>query len=462
MMLLSEVVTVLGAKLIGADVRFESVGSDSRNIGAGQLFVALKGENFDGNQYVADAFAKGAAAVLFADEAQISNAHSGLLVKDTRLALGLLASYWRQKFAIPLIAITGSNGKTTVKEMISSILSTVVSGGFESKSENILATIGNLNNDIGMPLTLLRLRENHQYAVIEMGMNHTGEIDYLTELAKPTVALVNNAGTAHIGELGSQQAIAEAKGEIFTGLNMQGVAIINADDTYANYWKTLNSNHKVITFGLNADAVVTATTTEHGGQSQVSLKTPSGNISFYLNLLGMHNIQNALAASATAFALDVSLDDIAQGLKRFGGVAGRLTRLQGINEALVIDDTYNANPDSMRAAIDVLVQQPGDKVMVMGDMGELGVDAPRLHAEIGTYAKKSGVDTLLVLGNISLEAANSFGEKAHHFVTIEALVDSLKKRMKKNTTILVKGSRFMKMERVVNAIVEQSVVWEMH
>ncbi len=463
MMRLSELLSVLDAQLIGEDIEFTSVGTDSRSIEQGQLFVAITGEIFDGNQYAVQALAQGAAAVLVSDNTVTLNVKSGLLVKDTRLALGQLASYWRQKFTLPLIAITGSNGKTTVKEMTAAIL-----GAATANAGAVLTTKGNFNNDIGMPLTLLKLNANHQFAVIEMGMNHTGELDYLTRLAMPDIALVNNAGTAHIGELGSQEAIAAAKGEIFAGLNEAGIAIINADDAYADYWassiKCLNKGIKVVTFGLTNTAGISASSVEQNGMVQINLKTPAGNVTFDLNVLGAHNVRNALAASAVAYALNISLSHVAKGLTEFSGVSGRLTRRAGINGALVIDDTYNANPDSMRVAIDVLVAQAGRTVMVMGDMGELGDDAVKLHAEIGAYAKKSGVQFFYTLGDMSLEANKAYGQdvnkaQAKNFNSVEALVEALKPVINEQTIVLVKGSRFMKMERVVNLITQEKMLF---
>ena len=466
MMRLSELVSLLDAELIGADATFLSVGTDSRCIEAGQLFVAIKGQHFDGNQYAAKAMQQGAAAVLISEAGISGQLISALLVKDTRLALGKLASYWRNEFDMPLIAITGSNGKTTVKEMTAAILA-VATGDAEA----VLATKGNFNNDIGMPLTLLKLKDSHQFAVIEMGMNHMGEIDYLTRLASPSIALINNAGTAHIGELGSEAAIAKAKGEIFAGLNAEGIAIINADDVYADYWKSLNIGRKIITFGLNKGADISASASENNGITQINLSTPIGNISFDLNILGEHNVRNALAASAIAFALNVSLQHIATGLAHFTGVAGRLTCLAGLNGALVIDDTYNANPDSMRVAIDVLVAKPGNTVMVMGDMGELGADASVLHAEVGAYAKKAGVHTFYTLGVMSLQAHQAFIKantnenaqhfESQHFESIDSLCHVLRAAMNSNTVVLVKGSRFMKMERVVDRIVEEKTEKEL-
>lgn len=445
MMQLSEAAAALNAKLLGDDVTFSSVGSDSRNIVAGQLFVALKGENFDGNVFAADAINKGAAAVLVSDAA--TAAHPALLVNDTRLALGELAKYWRGKFSAPVIGVTGSNGKTTTKEMLTAILAAAT-----DDVNKVHATYGNLNNDIGLPLTLLKIKPAHQYVVAEMGMNHLGEINYLTHIARPNVAVINNANTAHIGELGSRENIARAKGEIFAGLQQGGVAVINADNDFAGYWQTLNTGRKIVTFGLQNDADVTATYQEQAGVSLVNLTTPNGQISFELRVEGVHNISNALAASATAYALGVSNAHIAAGLQSFGGVYGRLERKVAVNGAVLIDDTYNANPDSMKAAIDVLAKQAGDKILVLGDMGELGADAKQMHAEIGAYAKAAGLNKLYCLGDMSMATVVGFGAGATHFDSPETLAADVLPQLNNNSTVLVKGSRFMRMERVVNLL----------
>jgi UDP-N-acetylmuramoyl-tripeptide--D-alanyl-D-alanine ligase len=289
-----------------------------------------------------------------------------------------------------------------------------------------------------------------------MGMNHSGEISYLTHIAKPNVALVNNAGLAHIGELGSVEAIAQAKGEIFQGLALDGTAVINADDVYSDLWKSLASKHQQITFGLEATADVTATYELNGSSSHIRLKAPNGEVEFTLPASGLHNVKNALAASTAAIALNVSLQSIAEGLSGFSGAKGRLQQKQGQFDAQVIDDTYNANPASMKAAIDVLSAREGKRFMVMGDMGELGADAGLMHADIGSYAKQSGIDALFVLGDLSQEAAKAFGSGAQHFDNVELLSDALLNRMDKITTVLVKGSRFMRMERVVDKITKNS------
>ena len=444
MMRLSEAALATRGQLIGADVEFCCVGTDSRAIKKGQLFVALKGENFDGHEYAAQSLEQGASAVLVS---KASNVSPAVVVEDTRLALGDLASHWRAKFDMPVVAITGSNGKTTVKEMLAAILKVAT-----ADDASVLATQGNLNNDIGLPMTMLNLGKQHRYAVLEMGMNHTGELSYLSNLAKPNVALVNNAGTAHIGELGSLEAIANAKGEIFEGLADGGTAIINADDVFANLWKNLASKHQQVTFGLKAKADVMAKYELHVASSDLELIAPNATVKFTLPAPGLHNVSNALAAASAALALNVLLENIATGLSNFAGVKGRLQTKQGFAGAKVIDDTYNANPMSMKAAIDVLKVSAGQRIFVMGDMAELGADAASMHAEIGAYAKTAGIEKFYALGELTKNAVTSFGANAMHFETIEALAESLKNMMNAETTVLVKGSRSMRMERVVDAI----------
>ncbi len=451
MMLLSQAAQALGATLVGPDLRFAAVSTDTRTIGAGDLFIALRGENFDGAKFVAGAAQSGAvAAVINADSYDGKTPPCPLLlVPDTRLALGRLAAHWRAQFAIPVVALTGSNGKTTVKEMLAAILRNAA-----ENEEAVLATQGNLNNDIGMPLTLLKLRAHHRYAVIEMGMNHPGEIDYLTRIARPNVAIVNNAASAHLAGLGSLEGVARAKGEIFAGLGEDGVAVINADDSYADLWQQLAAPHRVIRFALDAEAEVHACwdVTEYGIQMEIT--TPHGNANVKLSVPGAHNARNALAATAAAVALNIPLSAIATGLEAFSGVSGRLQRKAAPSGATVIDDTYNANPDSMRAALKVLAQLPGRRIFVMGDMGELGEDAPRLHAEIGAEARRLAIDELLALGELSQQAVQQFGANARHFGDIEELLKALDARLAPGSTILVKGSRFMKMERVVKHCTE--------
>jgi UDP-N-acetylmuramoyl-tripeptide--D-alanyl-D-alanine ligase len=446
MMTCSQAAHVLNGKLAGADAEFARVTTDSRAVQEGDLFVALKGPNFDGHDFVPKAAESGAAAALVS-RALPDSLVPQIVVDDTRLALGHLAAHWRGRFAIPLIALTGSNGKTTVKEMLRSILTEAASGqGFDASA--VYATEGNLNNDIGMPLTLLRLRTHHRYAIIEMGMNHLGEIDYLTHIAKPDVALVINAGTAHIGELGSREAIAEAKGEIYRGLGPEGVAVVNMHDRFGEYWRDLVKDKKTVTFGIAPEDDVSAVF----GDDEVTLTYQGETVSAWLNVPGEHNQRNALAASAAAIALGIDLQTVQRGLENFGGVAGRLQKLEGINGAVVIHDAYNANPDSVRAAIDVLSRKEGTRILVLGDMGELGADSRAMHEAIGDYVKHAGLAGLFALGKMTEHTVMHLAADAWHFDTVDELCEELVKHMDSTTTVLVKGSRFMKMERVVERI----------
>lgn len=465
MMLLSQVAQATGGTLLlspktqdqAGDIPVNGVSSDSRAVALGDLFIALRGEHFDGYNFVETAAQAGAAAALVnADSYQAQQAtgkaqQAGhipeiplVLVDDTRLALGSLAGWWRNQFEIPVVAITGSNGKTTVKEMLASILR-VAAGSADA----VLATRGNLNNEIGMPLTLLQMNATHQYAVIEMGMNHPGEIDYLTRIAVPDVALINNASGAHLEGLGSVLAVAHAKGEIFAGLRHHGAALLNSDDQHAGIWRTLAGAHPLLEFGLNANADISGTWQPHGYGVRLDVTAPQGMFSADLQVPGVHNVLNALAATAAATVLNIPLATIAEGLEKFTGVAGRLQFKYALHGASLIDDTYNANPSSMRAAISVLAQAGGKRILVLGDMGELGSEAAHFHAEIGAEARRAGIERLYALGILSVNAVREFGSGARHFGKIEDLQDALENELDANTTVLVKGSRFMKMERVV-------------
>ena len=450
MMTLSQAAQAVDGLQLGEDVHFSSVCSDSRKLMQGDLFIALQGEYFDGYGYIVQAIKSGAVAAMVNKESYeakgIEEKYSSfpvLAVEDTRLALGQLAAYWRKQFAIPLVAITGSNGKTTVKEMLASILR--VAAG---KKSAVLATTGNLNNDIGMPLMLLRLNAEHRYAVIEIGMNHPREIDTLTRIACPDVALINNAGDAHLEGLGSVHAVAEAKGEIFTGLTEKGTAIINSDDVNAPLWRALVGGNPLLEFGFGRQADVSGNWQANKSGMQIEVQAPQGNFTAKLNMLGEHNVCNALAATTAAIALNIPLETIVLGLERFTGVAGRLQRKTTMHGTMLIDDTYNANPASARAAIRVLAQVSGKRVLVLGDMGELGEQAVMLHTEIGNEARKAGIEKLYTLGKLSGNAAKAFGS-GRHFDCIEDLQFALEKELDRNSVVLVKGSRFMKMERVV-------------
>ncbi|MBN8441441.1 MAG: UDP-N-acetylmuramoyl-tripeptide--D-alanyl-D-alanine ligase [Thauera sp.] len=460
MMMLNDAVRALGAhaaRALGA-ARFDAVGTDSRALTPGQLFVALRGERFDGHDFVAAAAEAGAAAAMvdvrWAEAQGDALDHPPLpllVVDDTRLALGNLAAAWRARFAIPLIGITGSNGKTTVKEMCAAILRAQAHrDGFGE--ETVLATQGNLNNDIGLPLTLLKLRDFHRAAVIEMGMNHPGEIAYLTALARPTVAIVTNAQRAHLQGMGTVDEVAREKGAIYEGLGAEGIAIVNADETYADFWRALNAGRPIVTFGIDARADVHAACTLRGFGARLEVDAPQGAIGFDLQVAGMHNARNAVGAAAACLAAGVSIDAVAAGLSGFTGARGRLQRRQGPKGAVILDDTYNANPDSVRAGIDVLASTPGHTWLVLGDMGEIGEASAQLHDEIGGYAKSKGIDGLFALGEMSTVAVHNFGEGGHHFSSVEALVAALVGRLGADSVVLVKGSRFMRMERVADAL----------
>ncbi len=450
MLNLSQAASGIKAVAQDADVTFTSVTTDSRAITPGCLFIALRGERFDGHAFVAEAIRQGAAAAMI--DRIAAEQHRAewqgiplLIVADTRLGLGQLAAFWRGRQSLKLVAVTGSNGKTTVKEMLAAILREAAG------QEAVLATEGNFNNDIGMPLMLLKLREQHKFAVIEMGMNHPGEIDYLTKIARPDVAVINNAGAAHLAGLGSVEKVARAKGEIFAGLAADGVAVINADDAFASLWKELAHGHAIIEFGLEHPAEVSATCQLGPQDSKLKLRTPEGEFQTTLPLPGLHNVRNALAATAAASVLGISIEAIAAGLRKFAGVKGRLQRKPGLHGAMLLDDTYNANPASVKAAISVLASMPGKKILVLGDMGELGPDASAMHGEIGEAAKQAGVDILLCHGDICRAAAAEFGPNAWFFERIEELLADLENLLAPDVTVLVKGSRFMQMERVVKS-----------
>jgi UDP-N-acetylmuramoyl-tripeptide--D-alanyl-D-alanine ligase len=447
-MSLSETATALQGELTGTDGRFCRVSTDSRSLQHGDLFVAIQGEHFDGHNFVATAEQNGAVAAMV--HHKVASSLPLIKVTDTRRSLGTLAAVWRSHFAVPVIAVTGSNGKTTVKEMIAAILGEV---------GNPLVTQGNLNNDIGLPLTLLRLQNEHTHAVLEMGANHSGEIEYLVKLGQPDVALVNNAMPAHIEGFGSLEGVARAKGEIFSGLTEDGIAIINADDQFAGYWQGLCQHVQQLSFGLNRQADVTASSisiTDTG--SAFTLHTPVGEIAVSMALLGQHNILNALAAAACCLAVDVSLEVIQQGLARMKTVSGRLQVMHGKAGSKVIHDAYNANPASFRAAIDVLAEHHGKRLLVMGDMAELGDEVAAMHAQIGEYAKQAGVDQLLALGTESWAAVDAFGEGASHFASDVELCAALDAELDEHTCVLVKGSRAMRMERIVQAVAAAEVV----
>ncbi|MDR2925032.1 MAG: UDP-N-acetylmuramoyl-tripeptide--D-alanyl-D-alanine ligase [Azoarcus sp.] len=434
--------------------RIEAVGTDSRAIASGQLFVALRGERFDGHDFVEAALVAGAAAVMVDTRWEAEHAQSNaarLVVEDTRLALGALAAAWRRRFNIPLIGVTGSNGKTTVKEMCASILR-----AWFGKEDAVHATRGNFNNDIGLPLTLLGLRDHHRAAVIEMGMNHPGEIAVLTGLARPTVALVNNAQRAHLEGMGSLDSVAREKGQIYAGLADGGIAVVNADDTHAGEWLAQNAkaSREAVSFGLSPSATVHGNCDLRELETALRFESPWGRGECVLKMPGIHNALNALAAAAACLSAGVPLAAVEAGLSECGGARGRLQRRTGPRGSLLLDDTYNANPDSVKAGIDVLARMPGRTIFVFGDMGEVGEASERAHAEIGVYAKDKGIGCLYTLGVLSETAASHFGSGGQHFSSVDSLAEALAPGLGAGDTVLIKGSRFMRMERVVEALVD--------
>ena len=444
--LLSDIQDAIGGRLVGADPAIAGVSTDTRAIAAGQLFVALRGERFDAHDFLDQAIAAGATALLVSDAARVPAGVPALVVDDTRVALGKLAAAWRARFAIPVIAVTGSNGKTTTKEMIAAILQ--VQFGVA-----VLATRGNLNNDIGLPLTLLGLNAGHRAAVIEMGMNHSGEIAYLAKIGAPTVAVVTNAQRAHLEGMGDLDEVAREKGSIFGGLAAGGVAVVNADDRYAALWQRMARGHSVHSFGIEQAADVRAVVQQHGLETRLILAAPEGNAEIRIAVAGRHNARNAVAEAAACLAAGIPLAAVVAGLERFAGIKGRLQVRAGRDGAVVLDDTYNANPDSVRAGIEVLAATIGRKILVLGDMGEIGEASGQYHDEIGGYAKSQGIDLLFGIGDACQQAVRNFGEGARHFSDIDKLIAAVNKELGPETTVLVKGSRFMKMERVADAIV---------
>lgn len=443
-MTLQQLSTAVNGNRLGGDGSFVGVSTDTRKVQAGQLFVALKGPNFDAHDFAEQAQAAAAAAMLV--ERQLPLSLPQVVVKDCLAALGQLGSYWHKQLQIPTLAITGSNGKTTVKEMSASIM---------AQSHTVFATRGNLNNDIGVPLTLLSMDESHQRAVVEMGANHHQEIAYLTHLVKPDVALVNNAGPAHLEGFGSVEGVAHAKGEIFQGLTTGGVAVFNADDVYVDVWRSLTGQVQQMTFGLKQPADVSCTWSGDLRGSDLSIQTPVGAVQCRLLLAGEHNVMNALAATAAAVASGISLEDVKKGLEALKPVSGRLQVLKGVRNATVINDTYNANPNSLHAGLEVLGKSEGDRFLVLGDMGELGPDSAQLHFAAGEDAKRSGVTRLFAIGELSGKAVEAFGVGGQHFSSLDALLEAMQTVLSAKATVLVKGSRSMRMERVVEALVDK-------
>jgi UDP-N-acetylmuramoyl-tripeptide--D-alanyl-D-alanine ligase len=434
------------ARLVGdSTTPLSRVHTDTRTLQAGDLFVALKGERFDANAFLADARAGGAAAAVAHGGLEAAGL-PGIEVPDSLAALGALAAGWRAQWRLPLVGVTGSNGKTTVTQMIASILRAW-------QGDAAFATQGNFNNDIGVPLMLLRLSAAHRAAVIEMGMNHPGEIATLAAMARPTVALVNNAQREHLEFMHTVEAVARENGSVFASLPADGVAVFPAGDAYSGLWQTLAQGRRTVTFGDGGDVTCRQAAWEQGAWA-VTLGTPQGDFATRLHIAGRHNVTNALAAAACAVAAGVPLAAIAQGLHDFVPVKGRSrafsVRVAG-REITVVDDTYNANPDSMRAAIDVLAELPAPQLLVLGDMGEVGDQGPQFHAEAGAHAQAAGIAQLFAVGSQSAHAAAAYGGGLH-FNDRDALLAAVREALPSVGSVLVKGSRFMKMEQVVEAI----------
>lgn len=450
MMTISAAAAALKGHIVGEDALFSAVSTDTRSIGAGQLFVALRGDRFDGHDYLETARAAGAAAAMVASDAEFKT-EPGLpllVVDDTRLGLGGLARHWRESFDVPVIAITGSNGKTTVKEMTAAIARE------HFGDEAVLATAGNFNNDIGLPLTLLRMRAAHACAVIEVGMNHPGETAYLAAIAQPTIAVVNNAQREHQEFMKSVADVAQEHAAVIAALEADGVAVFNADDDYANVWREAAGSRPVRDFGLSEHAAVRAEYRATAQSSELLIETPEGRVAAHLEVPGLHNVRNALAATAAATAAGANTQAVARGLLKFRAVSGRLQAKTAANGATVIDDTYNANPDSVIAAIDVLAHAGARRMLVLGDMGEVGTEGAAFHAEIGAHARVKGLETLYTLGELARESTRAFGAGAEHFDDMDALIARVRATLQSNATVLVKGSRFMRMERLVQALTE--------
>jgi len=449
MMSAREAAMAIGASLRGGDANFDSVATDSRAIARNSLFVALHGERFDGHRFVGAAAARGAAAAMLAEESASVVGEPGiplLLVDDTRLALGRLAAHWRARFDIPLIAVTGSNGKTTVKEMIAAILRA------HFGDDRVLATRGNLNNEIGLPLTLLGLRAEHAAAVVEIGMNHQGETAVLAAIAAPTIALVNNAQREHQEFMHSVAEVAREHAAVLGALKPDGIAVINADDEYASYWRGLVPRGQIRDFGLERNAQVNVRCPVGDSAGEIDLSTPAGAARIVLDVDGRHNALNACAAAACSLAAGASLDAVVRGLAAFRAVEGRSQRRTTPSGAILIDDSYNANPDSVRAAIDVLAGLPGTRMLVLGDMGEVGERGIEFHQEAGRYARERGIDRLYAMGELCRASVEGFGTGARHFAAIEELIDAVRADLDARAVVLIKGSRFMRMERVARAL----------
>lgn len=447
-MSISEIQTWIPGSHQRGEALIDGVSTDTRTAEKDNLFVALKGHNFDAHDFLDAVSAKGVAAVV-AERLPAGFSLPALVVTDSHLALGEMARHWRSRFDLPVIGVTGSNGKTTVKEMIAAIFRTAYGDDF-------LATTGNLNNDIGVPQTLFRLAPSHRAAVIELGMNHPGEIAYLAAIAEPTIGLVNNAQREHQEFMVNVEAVARENGDVIRALPAEGVAVFPAKDAFSGLWESYAKEtgaRRILTFGFEEGASVKGQYDQ--GSNRLNIRIGGRSVSAQLSIIGQHNAHNALAAVACCHAIGIANEVIAQGLESFLPVNGRLQRKTAANGARLIDDTYNANPDSVLAAIDVLAQMDPPRVLVLGDMGEVGSEGARFHEEVGAYAREKEIDHFFVLGELVRHAARTYGTGAEHFEGVIPLMASLRKVARPSATVLVKGSRFMKMERIVNDLIER-------
>jgi len=445
-MTLSALAEQLDGELIGQDTEFSELSTDTRTLPRGALYLALQGEHFDGNSFVGQAQAQGAGAAIVAK--RVESDLPMLRVADTHKALGQIASVNRSRSNATVIAITGSQGKTTVKEMLGKIIGI---------SANTLITQANLNNTIGVPLTLLQLTENHGFAVIEMGANSIGEIAYSTGVTQPDIALITNANAAHIEGFGSIEGIVKAKGEIIEGLKEDGIILLNADDAHVQQWVELAADRRIVFFSHSngtktADYFAIDVSLNEKGQVSFQLISPKGDCRISMNLLGQHSVLNAVAASATAMEAGASLSDVMRGLTEMKPVSGRLCPLRGINGCLMIDDSYNASPSSFFAAIDVLMSFSGRKILVVGDMKEMGVETDEAHLAVGDYARVAGVEELLAVGEKSKFIVDAYGSHGTHFIDKAHLVEACRELARPESVLLVKGSRGASMESVVNEL----------
>ena len=445
---LHEAAKCLQLPLPANNTPFQGLSIDTRTLNPGNLFIAIKGTRVDGHDLLESAREKGASAALVTRI--VDSKLPQLLVPDVIQALGKITSNWRNRFNLPIIAVTGSNGKTTLKNMIASILTAACN----QNRDQVLATLGNLNNTLGLPLSLAQLNQNHRYAVLEMGMNHFGEIKYLSEIARPSIAVINNAASAHLEGIGDIAGVAQAKGEIFDGLQANGIAILNHDDAFFDYWKNQIGHRKYISFGTHPNAHIRTQLPSSATPTLARIDTPNGSIEIQTPLLGKHNVMNMLAATAAVLAADIDFNAIKTGLENVAPAKGRLQIRELKNNIKLIDDTYNANPLSVKAAVDTLATFTGKKILVLGDMKELGATAKSLHHDVGDHIKHAGINYLFTYGDLTKNTSDSFGEGAYHFYEQEQLVKALRPFLSDQTVVLFKGSRSMHMEKIIANLIE--------